>query len=157
MQRISLGTLLFLRSLLHGIHLRGNFADAFGGLLHQVVHDGVTLVVGLLHADHHVLHLLHLGLQGDDVFVDGECVGGGGQQQERKPKVQKLEKNYACDTRSKRKLRLNSGSKKSVRQVGGVFQNPRQHLQVNDPCKCCRLLMIRERMCDIVAATGNLY
>jgi hypothetical protein len=43
------------------------------------VHGGVTLVVRLLHAHHHVLHLLHLRLQRNDVFVDSKCVGRSGQ------------------------------------------------------------------------------
>ncbi len=81
LQGISLRALLRLGGLLQGIDGGGDFGHAVGGLLHQVVHDGIALVIGLLHAHDHFLHLLHLGLQGDHVSVDGKSAGHAGKSQ----------------------------------------------------------------------------
>ncbi len=105
LQRVSLRPLLVLRRFLHRIHFAGHLGHAVRGLLQQVVHGGIVLSVRLLHAHHHLLHLLHLRLQGDDVFVGGEGAGCADQAREHKSKRWRFAKQFACGTWSKRNER----------------------------------------------------
>ena len=61
--------ILVLQLVDRGVHL----VDAVGALLDQVPHGAHVHVDGLLHAGDLVLQRLDLGLQLNDLFVDGEC------------------------------------------------------------------------------------